>query len=295
VQRAKKGYEANKQSFPKVGTPEYQSVQQQWLAILVQRDEYDQAAAGLGITATSKDIDKAVNTLIKTRFGGDRKKFEQALKQQGFTEQALREIERTQVLGFKIFQRVTKNVHVSDAQALAYYTQNAQSYGAPESRDVRHILIAVKGANGQVDYAKSKAKADQIRAQVTNANFASLVKRYSDDPGSKSTGGKYTEIKGQFAPEFEKAAFALKTGEISTPVKTQFGYHIIQALGPLKPAKVTPFSKVKASIKATLLQQKRNDASNAWYANLQKKYKHKVSYATGFAPPAVSTSTTTTT
>ena len=96
---------------------------------------------------------------------------------------------------------------------------------------MRHILISEKDANGQVDYAKSKAEADDVYAQLKNgADFEALVKKYSTDTGSKSNGGKYTANRGQSVPEFDEAAFKLKTNEISKPVKTQFGYHIIEPL-----------------------------------------------------------------
>jgi parvulin-like peptidyl-prolyl isomerase len=153
----------------------------------------------------------------------------------------------------------------------------------------------VKDKNGQVDFAKSKQEADRIRAQVTNANFGALAKKYSADPGSKDSGGKLTDTKGSFVPEFENVAFKLKTGEISQPVKSAtYGYFIIQALAATKPGNRTPFSQVKASIRATLLQTRRNQVMSQWVQDLTSKYKSKVKYAPGFEPPDLSTTDTTT-
>jgi parvulin-like peptidyl-prolyl isomerase len=117
------------------------------------------------------------------------------------------------------------------------------------------------------------------------AKFEDLAKKYSTDPGSKDNGGKYTAVKGQSVPEFEKAAYALKTNEVSAPVKTQFGFHIIQALGAMKKATTTPFADVKASIKATLEQERKNEVASKWAEDLKVKYLEKTSYASGFAPP----------
>ncbi len=294
LERARKGYAAQKQSFPKEGTQQFQSVQALYLNFLVQKAEFEQQAKDLHVNVTDKDVDQALGSFLKTRYAGKQAQFQKDLKAQGLTLDTFKDTLRVSVLSQKIFDVVTKKVKVSPADVLAYYEQNASSYGGAASREVRHILIAVKSADGQVDFAKSKQKADQIRTQVTNSNFAALAKKYSDDPGSKDSGGKLTDTKGSFVPEFENVAFKLKTGEISQPVKSSFGYHIIQALAPTKPSNRTPFSQVKASIRATLLQTQRNQVMNQWVTDLTARYKSKVKYATGFAPPDLSTTDTTT-
>jgi foldase protein PrsA len=295
--QAKKGYAAQKQQFPKTGTPEYQSIQTQYVAYLVELAEFKQAAAKLGVTVSDKDIDAAERDLIKTRFEGKRANYVTALKQQGFTPAQYRaKALEVSALSKKIFDKVTSDVKVSDQDVLAYYTANQSQYGSPESRDVRHILVAVKDKSGQVDYAASKTKADEIYAQLkSGADFAALAKKDSDDPGSKDSGGKLTISRGQTVPEFDKVAFDLATGALSKPVKTQYGYHVIQAVSPVRKAKTTPLDQVRASIKTTLLQQKRNETMQAWVSDLQKKYKGKVSYAAGYEPPALPDTTTTTT
>jgi len=295
VERAKKAYAAQKQEFPKVGTPEYQTVQTQYVAFLVQREEFEQAASELGVEVTEKDIDKALDEFVKSRFDGDRKEYEKALEQQGFTEEAFRDTLATSVLSQKIFDSVTKDVEVADQEVLAYYTQNQANYRAEESRDVRHILIAEKGANGQVDFAKSKAEADRIYAELEGgADFAALAKQSSDDPGSKDSGGKLTISRGQTVPEFDKTAFELEQGAISQPVKTQYGYHVIEALSAARKARTTPLDQVSESIRATLLQQKRNEVMATWVEDLQKKYEGSVSYAAGFEPPELPAASTAT-
>ena len=286
IETARKGYEASKQDFPKVGTPEFQSVQSQFVAYLVQRTEFEQAAEDLDIEVTDKDVDKALDDFVESRYKGDRDEFEKDLKEQGFTFEAFGKTLRTSVLSQKLFDEVTKDVKVADSDALAYYTQNQASYGTPESREVRHILIAEQGKNGQVDFAKSKEEADRIYAELQDgADFASLAKEFSDDPGTKSQGGKLTINRGETVAEFDSTAFSLAEGKISKPVKTQYGYHVIEALSPVKPAKATPFAQVKDTIKASLLQQKRNEVMTAWVEGLRKDYESKVTYASGFEPP----------
>jgi parvulin-like peptidyl-prolyl isomerase len=285
--QAKKGYEATKREFPKAGTPEYQSFQTQYVAYLVQREEFRQAAADLEIEVTEKDVDKAEGELISSR-NWTRKEYEAALKEQGFTAADYRSTLETSVLAQKLYEEVTKDVKVSDQDVLAYYTQNQSQYGTPESRDVRHILIAKKGSNGQVDFEASKARADEIYAELqAGGDFKALAKANSDDPGSKESGGELTISRGQTVPEFDKVSFELNEGELSKPVKTTYGYHVIEAVSPVRPAKMTPLDKVKASIRTTLLQNKRNEMMSAWVEDLRKKYDGKVSYAAGYEPPEV--------
>jgi parvulin-like peptidyl-prolyl isomerase len=177
---------------------------------------------------------------------------------------------------------VTATVKVSDADLKQYYDQHQDQYSQPASREVRHILV------------KDKGTADKLYSQLKGgADFAALAKKFSQDPGSKSLGGKLTVSKGQTVPPFDKVAFSLKTKELSQPVKTQYGWHVIQALSAVKPAKKTPFAQVKEAIRQQLLQQKRSEAMSKWVDDLKKEYASKINYATGFAPAATGTTGTT--
>ena len=122
----------------------------------------------------------------------------------------------------RIYDKVTSDVKVDDAAVQSYYDKNKKTlYTTPESRHVRHILV------------KKKALADQLYAQLAkdDSQFAALAKKYCEDPGSKANGGDLNEVqrKGQTVPEFDKVAFSIETNVVSKPVKTQFGYHIIEA------------------------------------------------------------------
>jgi foldase protein PrsA len=188
------------------------------------------------------------------------------------------------VIQNRIYDKVTADVSVSDQDVKDYYAKNKQTqYIQPESRDVRHILV------------KKKALADQLYQQVTHGgDFAALAKKYSQDPGSKAQGGKMTIAKGRQVPEFDKAAFALKTHEISKPVKTSYGWHIIVALTAIKKASTTPLSEVRAAIRQQLLQQNKQAAMKTWVEDTNKDFKKKTTYQVGYAPPETTNSVTTT-
>src|SRR6478672_4390476 len=282
--RAKLSYAAQKRSFPKAGTSEYQTLQTQAVAYLVQRQEYASEAEKLGIQVKDTQIAKKVGQVRKQYFSDNQAKFVQGLKEQGYTEATLREEIRSQLLTEGIYDKVTAAAKVTDADVKSYYAKNKANYSVPESRAVRHILV------------KTKAEADRIRAElVSGGDFAALAKANSLDPGSKDQGGKLTVSKGQTVAPFDKAAFSLETNELSQPVKTQYGYHLIQPLTAVKAGRVTPFAEVRAQIKSQLLQQKKSDAVSSWVAKVEKEYKGKVSYATGYEPPDTTTTGTDTT
>jgi len=84
----------------------------------------------------------------------------------------------------------------------------------------------------------------------------------------------------------------LKTNEISPPVKTQFGYHVIQALTKIKPKTTQTLSQVRETIRQQLLQQKRSEEMTKWVEGVKKEFERKVTYATGFEPPVPPPTTT---
>jgi len=284
IAQAKKSYQSQKRQFPKAGTPEYQALKTQAVSFLVQRVEFAQQAKDMGVEVKDSQVQARLNRIKKQYFGGSEKKYKAQLKQQGLTDAQVRDDIKAQLVSEALFKKVTGGVKVSDADVKSYYDKNQAKYGTPESRTVRHILV------------KTKAQADKLYSELkAGADFATLAKKYSQDPGSKAQGGKLTITRGQTVAPFDQTAFLLKTNAISRPVHTQYGYHIIQPLSDIKPATTQPLTKtLKQQIRTELLTTKRNTAMTSWVDGLKKDYKNKVSYAVGFSPPATSTSSTTT-
>ena len=135
---------------------------------------------------------------------------------------------------------------VTDSDLRAYYQQHIAQFQTKEQVKVRHILIAVKDPSQD---AAALKKAQDIEKQLKNGgDFAKLAEENSDDPGSKAKGGDLGFIqKGVTVPEFEQVAFSQQPGQISAPVKTQFGYHIIQT-EEKQPAQTKSFDEVKAQL-----------------------------------------------
>jgi parvulin-like peptidyl-prolyl isomerase len=282
--RAKQSYTTQKRAFPKAGTAEYQALQTQAVAFLVQRAEYDKQAGELKITVTDKELQARIDQVKKQYFKGDQALLDKQLKAQGYTQESFQADIRSQLLSEKIYDEVTKGAAVTDAQVTKYYNENKSQYAVAESRDVRHILV------------KTKAEGDRIYDQLkAGGDFAALAKKYSLDPGSKNSGGKLTITRGQTVAAFDATAFLLTKNQISRPVKTEFGYHVIQPISDIKPARTTPLQEVKAQIKAQVQEKAKNDAITKWTADTKKAFESKIAYATGFAPPAAVTDTSATT
>lgn len=203
----------------------------------------------------------------------DEAHFRDALKQQGMTEEEL--------LNFlALYQKVTADVKVSDADVKKYFDDNKDQYGHPEQVKAKHILV------------KTEDEAKAIIAQLkAGADFTTLAKEKSIEPGAKDTGGELgTFGRGEMDPDFEKAAFSQPVGTFSqTPVKSQFGYHVIfveahqQAVQP-------DFEKSKARVEEDALTAAKDKKFEAYANDLITKA--KVEYAQGFKPANTNPSTT---
>lgn len=151
-----------------------------------------------------------------------------------------------------------KTVTVPEAELKNYYDQNAKKlYSEPEERRASHILVKADKNAPAEERVKAKAKAEQLLAEVKKnpASFAEVAKKNSDDPGSKERGGDLDYFgRGAMTPPFDEAVFALKPGELSGIVETDFGFHIIQ-LVDARGGKTKPFEQVRAQIEDDFRKQ----------------------------------------
>jgi parvulin-like peptidyl-prolyl isomerase len=273
IEQQKKSAEAQKQDFPEPGTAEYEALKATVVKGLVEQKEWELEGEAMGVEVTDQEIETELDKLKQQYFQGDEQKYSAELAKQGLTDEDVRNELRTRVLTNKIFEAVTKKVTVSDADINAYYEKNPTQYQQPASREVRHILV------------KTEALAQKLHDQIQGgADFAKLAQKYTQDQASKADGGKFAAFEGRTVEPFDEFVFSAKTGELSDPIKTEFGWHIIEVLSAVKPATTTPLDQVKDSIKTTVLQTKQNAAMKAWIAALPAKYADEVAYAPGYAP-----------
>jgi parvulin-like peptidyl-prolyl isomerase len=281
VKYAKRSYTAQKRPFPKNGTPEYKQISDQAVRFLVNRTQFEVKAEDLDVDVNDESVDKRVNDYIKERHKGSKEKFRAEIKQQGLNEEQAREIIRANLIQEAIYNKVTADVKVEDKELRKYYDKNKSQYATGDTRLLRHVLVKQKGLGDRLY--------NQLRA---GGNWKAIAKKHSQDPGSKDKGGRYTATKGQVVPEFEKVAFSIKTNQVAKPVKTQFGWHIIQALGPIKKGTTTPFKQVKEAIRQQLIQEKKNKEMEKWVADMRKDLEDDTAYQVGYKPTSTDNATT---
>jgi peptidyl-prolyl cis-trans isomerase D len=152
---------------------------------------------------------------------------------------------------------IASTVEVDETEVRAFYEASLDRFQTAEERRARHILISV---NADRDDAGAAALAGELADRLAaGEEFAALAAEYSDDPGSAKDGGELGwSGRGVYVPEFEEALFALDVGQVSAPVKTQFGYHLIE-LEELRSGSLQPFEEVQADLTQELQQQGAED------------------------------------
>lgn len=156
----------------------------------------------------------------------------------------------------------------SEEELRDFYDANQSQFSVPEERQASHILIQLKEGADEAAVTAARKKAEDLEARIkAGESFEKLAKENSDDPGSAELGGDLGYFgRGIMEPDFEEAAFSLKKGEVSEPVLTSFGYHIIKVTG-IRGAKSKPFEDVRDDIRA----QFKADAAERQYFDLAEK------------------------
>jgi parvulin-like peptidyl-prolyl isomerase len=284
----------------KTQSKDYTRFQQSLAQYLVMLEVLRQEAPQYGVTVTEDDVLAQV-TDVKEMFQGDQMRFDAALKTQKLTLDQFKESLRERLLIDGVKAAVTKDVTVSEAEVQAYYDSHQGDYTKAEVREARHILIspfATAAAGGgaiiptEADWEAAKAEAEKVRSEIQNgADFGTEARKYSDDKATKDDGGDLgTIVRGQMVPEFEEAVFSLKKSELSQPVRTEYGYHLIQVTD-ITPEAQLPYDQVKEKIRSGLLAARQTATWDAWLQTMEDKL--GVSYRSGFTPSKRASTTTT--
>jgi peptidyl-prolyl cis-trans isomerase C len=182
---------------------------------------------------------------------------------------------------------ILKGMTATDEEAKAFYDGHPDYFKEPETVQASHILVKVDANAPEAEQKAAQEKIERIAAELKKdpSAFEEIAKKESDCP-SKEQGGVLGSFgRGRMVEEFEKAAFAMKKGEISAPVKTQFGYHIIRCDEEAKSG-VVPFEKVKDELKQMLEMQKLQAAEEKYFKTLRETHKVEILIKTPEKPAA---------
>ena len=229
-----------------------------------------------GLKLEIKDLDKQVSDKAaqgKARFPSP-SEYEAALKANNITEKEILELIRRDIVIGNLFEKdVTGKLTVSEADVKKFYDENQDKFKKPESYHASHILIGVKPEASSEEKQKAREKTESIRKRIAaGEDFAALAKAESSCPSSAQGGDLGFFGKGEMVPPFENATAALKPGEISGVVETQFGYHIIK-LVEKKEGGTVKLDEAKDDIQNYLKQLKAQKAVSEYVAKLKSSAK----------------------
>lgn len=226
-----------------------------------------QKAKELKLVPSDSDLNKQITTQYNTakkNYKTD-SAWKAALKQANYTDAELKEQIKNQIIEQKVVSYIYKGISVSDSAAKAYYDKNQNQYTEKtNTMNISHILV------------KTEDEAKKVETRLKNGeDFATVAKAVSTDTGSKDKGGSLGDVQvndQNYDATFMAAANKLKAGEVSQPIHTQFGWHVIKCASrtnyPIK-----AFDSVKTTVKSTLLQQKEQTKLKDTIAKWKKEAK----------------------
>jgi foldase protein PrsA len=223
--------------------------QQTVLSRLIRREVLSVAAEEAGVEVTEKDVSDRLDQVISDV--GGQEQFETELANRNLTQEEVEGFVRDSLVEEALREEVTKRSEPTDAEIEAYYRENIDRFTEIHTQ---HILL------------KSNAEAIDISQQLRAAPpsrvddlFAKLARKFSIDTASAKRGGDLGFVpESQFVPEYTQSVAQLDEGEISNPIRTQFGYHVVRLLGE----RSTPLGKIRDQLLGEIGTQRQEDAWN---------------------------------
>jgi|GEM_PF-1081855 len=240
--------------------------------VCIQADNLALAKENKPVEIADKQVQDQIDQLTEA-YGGQ-EEVDKLLEQQGMTQKDLEQVIRDQLTAQAVYERVIAAAGVTDKQVKNYYDENREQFDQAETRTTRHVLVETK--------AEAEEARKLLAADSSDANWKKVAKEYSTDPGSKDNGGDLGDVTpGMMVPAFDEAMFALEVDEVSKPVKSQFGWHVIQVT-KVTPASESTLEDVEDEIRQTLLAEKEQTLWDAWLK--QATTNADVKYAPGYDP-----------
>jgi len=239
---------------------------------MIDRELLYQESKKEGIKVDKAEVDQRISAL-KQKFPKE-EDFKQALERLGLTEASLRtQFEQELAVKALVDKKFGGKVTVSEQDMKKFYNDNPDYFKTQERVRASHILAKVDAGASDADKKKARQKIEDVQKKVKKGeDFGTLAKQYSDCPSSAKGGDLDYFQRGQMVKPFEDTAFAMKVGDVSNIVETQFGYHLIKLTDKQGAGKVS-FDEAKDKIKGYLEQQKMGEEVKQYVAQLKQKGK----------------------
>ena len=230
-----------------------------------------QEAKKLGIVVAEESLQKALDDIFAHN-NITSEQFKKMLTSEGSNIEDYKEIVRDQILISRLVEmQVSSAAAVGERSVRKYYRKNKKIFWVPEKMTLSHIMLIMGSDSSDKERKLQEKTAEEILRRIqAGENFSKLAKKYSNDVSAHSGGQLGVVGRGMMLPEFEKAAFDLKVGEVSNIVKTVNGFHIIKC-DNIIPGYTKEFKLVKSEIKKILSSEKREKKYQEWMSELKKK------------------------
>ncbi len=265
-------FELNKITDTKERARRQAKLTSQVLREMVNEELVSQAATTAKLEVGAKEVDAAI-TDLKRQNKLDDKQLEEALRMQGYSMSSYRKDVRSQIVRMRAVNTLVRpRVSISDDDVRAKYDANARRSTQVSEVHLQHILLAVGEDQDDAQKKETRDKAAEILERArTGEDFAKLAETFSDDAGTKNTGGDLGWIeRGTIATEWEVIVFAMTKGETRGPVVGPQGLHVFH-VSELKDSKQAAFDTVKEKLRNELYRTELDKQTRLWVDELRKK------------------------
>lgn len=237
-----------------------------------------QKATELGLRVSDQEIEAAIGRIMETNALTE-EMLERALLEEGLSREDYREQISDQILITKLMQReVREKLTVTPEEIAAYYRENQEKYFQPERIRVRHLLVKVAADASAEQVQEGRRNALEIlKKHREGADFSSLVSEHSSAGSASGEAVSGWLTRGEFLPELEEVAFSLPAGQVSEPIRSQAGFHLIQVVERRDESHLS-LASVADSIEDTLLREKMDRGYKEWLETLRKESQIDILY-----------------
>jgi peptidyl-prolyl cis-trans isomerase SurA len=254
------------------GKKAWDELKRKVLDVLIDGKLMQEQAVELKLTVTPDEVDRAVEQ-VKQQNNLDDATFNQALKAQGFSMETYRKGLKKQILELKVVSTAVRSrVSISDDEVMAAYKQSERSMSNERQAHLRQILIAMPDRAAPQDVERKRAVAAKVvELARSGTSFVELAKQYSDDDGTKASGGDLGFMgKGMLVETLDDAVAQMEPGDVRGPLRTERGWVVLQ-LVERKAADMKAFEEVRDQLKKQLYDQQVEKAQQSWLKELRKK------------------------